>query len=83
MLPAAALVGGALLGRVVGLKGLVRIGVAALTLANVSEQAGLLPAGRRAKPARGTPRKRAGKRAAKRRAPARKVAAVPASAQTH
>lgn len=83
MLPAAALVGGAVLGRLVGFRRLMRIGVAALTLASVSEQATLLPARKRAKPARGVPRKRAAKRAAHRRAPARKVTAVPAGAQTH
>jgi hypothetical protein len=83
MLPAAALVGGAVLGRMVGLKGLVRVGMAALTLANMSETAGLLGAG---KPTRHrgngksrTPRKRA----VPRRAHARKAASVPASAQTH
>ena len=42
MLPAAAMVGAAVLGRLIGLKGLVRAGVAALTVANVSKSAGLL-----------------------------------------
>jgi hypothetical protein len=42
MLPAAALVGAAVLGRLIGIKGLVRAGMAALTVANVSKSAGLL-----------------------------------------
>jgi hypothetical protein len=42
MLPAAALVGAAVLGRLIGLKGLVRAGMAALTVANMSNSAGLL-----------------------------------------
>jgi len=42
MLPAAALVGAAVLGRLIGLKGLVRAGMAALTVANMSKSTGLL-----------------------------------------
>jgi len=44
VLPAVALVGGAMLGRLVGLKGLVRVGMTALTVATMSESAGLLTA---------------------------------------
>src|SRR5215470_6961850 len=63
MLPAAALVGAAVLGRLIGLKGLVRAGVAALTVANVSKSAGLLtdetpPVRRRARRNGRTTRKR-------------------------
>jgi hypothetical protein len=47
VLPAVALVGGAMLGRLVGFKGLVRVGMAAFTLANMTESAGLISAGRR------------------------------------
>jgi hypothetical protein len=51
VLPAAVFVGGALLGRLIGFKGLMRAGVAALTVANVSESAGLLTAGKRSQKA--------------------------------
>src|SRR5262249_61617096 len=44
VLPAVALVGGALLGRLIGIRGLVRAGMAALTVAHVSRTAGLLTA---------------------------------------
>jgi hypothetical protein len=82
VLPAAALLGGALLGRMIGIKGLVRAGMAALTVANVSRSAGLLTAGQRA------PRKKAvqrttRKRVAHRKSAPRKTASVPAGTQTH
>ena len=70
MLPAAALVGAAVLGRLIGIKGLVRAGMAALTVANVSKSAGLLTAGQRAPSRRGaknghrTPRKRTPRKSA-------------------
>jgi hypothetical protein len=74
MLPAAALVGAAVLGRLVGLKGLVRAGMAALTVANVSKSAGLLTAGQRNshKPVQRSTRKRAAQRKS---APKKKAAA--------
>jgi hypothetical protein len=81
VLPAVALVGGALLGRLVGIKGLVRAGMAALTVANVSKSAGLLTAGkvapakRAARPAR--------KRASSRRSASKKTASAAASTRTH
>ena len=50
VLPAAVFVGGALLGRMIGFKGLIRAGMAALTVANMSETAGLLTAGKRETP---------------------------------
>lgn len=90
VLPAVALVGGALLGRLVGVRGLVRAGMAALTVANVSKSAGLLTAGKRA------PQRKAVARTARKRTPQRKSApksapkktgsaktTLPASAQTH
>jgi hypothetical protein len=61
VLPAVVFVGGAVLGRMIGFKGLVRAGVAALTVANMSESAGLLAAGKRE-----TPRKALQKSARKR-----------------
>jgi hypothetical protein len=81
VLPAVVFVGGALLGRMIGLKGLVRAGMAALTVANMSESAGLLTAGRN-----GTPRKALQKPARKRavqRKSAPKKRTHSASAQTH
>jgi len=85
MLPAAALVGAAVLGRLIGLKGLVRAGVAALTVANVSKSAGLLTARQRA------PRQRAAKRnggakrhgRALRKRTTRKAAARKTASATH
>jgi hypothetical protein len=76
MLPAAALVGAAVLGRLVGLKGLVRVGMAALTVANVSKSAGLLTDGQRNshKPVQRSTRKRAAQRKS---APKKKAAAPP------
>ena len=69
VLPAVALVGGAVLGRLIGVRGLVRAGVAALTVANVSQSAGLLTAGKRS--AHG----KAVQRTARKRTPQRKSAA--------
>jgi hypothetical protein len=88
ILPAVALVGGALLGRLIGLKGLMRAGMAALTVANVSETAGLLTAGKRApqrKAVQKTARqKMARKRSAQRKsAPRKQTHANSASAHTH
>jgi hypothetical protein len=80
MLPAAALVGAAVLGRLVGLKGLVRVGMAVLTVANVSNSAGLLTAGRR-HPQKAVQQKAvqrtARKRAAQRKSAPKKKAAAP------
>ena len=81
ILPAVALVGGALLGRLVGIRGLVRAGMAALTVANVSQSAGLLAAGKAA-PAKPAPRA-ARKRASSRKSAPKKAASAPASARTH
>jgi hypothetical protein len=81
LLPAAVLVGGAVLGRLVGIRGLVRAGMAALTLANVSKSAGLLTAGHRKMPGKAVQRS-ARKRTAQRKS-ARKTASAPAGAQTH
>jgi hypothetical protein len=78
VLPAVALVGGALLGRLFGITGLVRAGVAALTVANVSKSAGLLTAGKVA-PAKSVARSR--KRTSSRRSAPKK--ATSASARTH
>jgi hypothetical protein len=64
VLPAVVFVGGALLGRMIGFKGLVRAGMAALTVANMSESAGLLAGGKN-----GTPRKALQKTTRKRSAP--------------
>jgi hypothetical protein len=89
VLPAVALVGGAMLGRLVGFKGLVRVGMAAFTLANMTESAGLISAGRRAstgravKAAKRAPRKRSAPRKAAARKGHAKSASAPASAQTH
>jgi len=92
VLPAMALVGGALLGRLVGIKGLVRAGMAAFTIAKVSQSAGLLAAGKRGahgKAVQRTARKRSGqrksapKKAVSKTKSASKTASVPASTQTH
>jgi hypothetical protein len=81
MLPAVALVGGAVLVRIVGLKGLVRVGMAALTLVNMSETVGLLSAGKPTRQ-RGNGKSRTPRKGApQRRAHGRKAASVPASAQ--
>jgi hypothetical protein len=80
VLPAAVFVGGALLGRLVGIKGLVRAGMAALTVASASESAGLLTAGKR-EVARRPVHKPARKRAAVKRS-GRKAAKKSASAST-
>ena len=85
VLPAAVFVGGALLGRLIGLKGLARAGMAALTLASATETAGLLTnAGKRA------PATARGQRAAQAfgtetldRPQAQQERGVPAGAQTH
>ena len=82
VLPAVALVGGALLGRIVGIRGLVRAGMTALTVANMSKSAGLLTTEKAApvrRPAR-TTRKRASSR---KTAAAKKTASAPASTRTH
>jgi hypothetical protein len=80
VLPAAVFVGGAILGRMIGFKGLVRAGMAALTVANMSESAGLLTAGKRA--AHKAVQKPARKRSVQRKsAPKKRTHA--ASAQTH
>jgi hypothetical protein len=87
VLPAAVFVGGALLGRLIGLKGLARAGMAALTLASATETAGLLTnAGKRTRPERRVAHKAARKRSAPKRSTARKPsrsAGVPAGTQTH
>src|SRR5438105_5819503 len=70
VLPAVALVGGALLGRLVGIKGLVRAGMAVFTVAKVSQSAGLLNAGKPGK---------AVQRSGRKRSTARKSAAKSAS----
>ncbi len=87
VLPAAVFVGGALLGRLIGLRGLARAGMAALTLASATETAGLLSnAGKRA-PARRAlqkaPRKRSAPKRSTARKPPSKSAGVPAGARTH
>jgi hypothetical protein len=82
VLPAAVFVGGALIGRLIGFKGLMRAGMAALTVANVSESAGLLTAGKRSQ-------KAVQKAARQRRSPQRKSASrrksasAAAGTQTH
>jgi hypothetical protein len=81
VLPAVALVGGALLGRLIGIRGLVRAGVAALTVANVSRSAGLLTAGK-AVPAKSATRP-ARKRASSRRSSPKKTASAAASTRAH
>jgi hypothetical protein len=78
--PAVALLGGALLGRVIGIRGLVRAGMAALTVANVSKSAGLLAAGK-AVPAKSAARP-ARKRASSRKSVPKKAASA-ASTRTH
>jgi len=78
VLPAVALVGGALLGRLIGIRGLMRAGMAALTVANVSKGAGLLTADAAAgKSVQRATRKRPAQRKSARKAPARR------RAQTH
>jgi transposase-like protein len=73
MLPAAALVGAAVLGRLIGLKGLVRAGMAALTVANMSKTAGLLTD--EAPPRRNTKRNgRGGRKRMTRKSVAKKTA---------
>ncbi|MFL5068848.1 MAG: hypothetical protein ACJ8FM_15380 [Xanthobacteraceae bacterium] len=79
--PAVALVGGALLGRVIGIRGLVRAGMAALTVANVSKSAGLLAAGKVA-PAKAVARSTR-KRTSSRRSAPKKAASAAASTRTH
>ena len=76
VLPAAALVGGAVLGRLIGFKGLVRAGMAALTVANVSNSAGLLTAGKR------EPQKKSTRRVPRKRAAPRKSARAKTAART-
>ena len=85
VLPAAVFVGGALLGRLIGLKGLARAGMAALTLASATETAGLLTNAGKRTPQRRVAHKAARKRSAPKRSTARKPrsAGVPAGAQTH
>jgi hypothetical protein len=82
VLPAVVFVGGALLGRMIGFKGLLRAGIAALTVANMSESAALLTAGKN-----GTPRKAVAKsprkRAASRKSAPRKRTQSSAAATTH
>ena len=73
ILPAAVFVGGALLGRLIGIRGLMRAGMAALTVANMSETAGLLTAA--GKPARKLPAKTAHKRVAHKRSGSARTAA--------
>jgi len=79
--PAVALLGGALLGRVIGIRGLVRAGMAALTVANVSKGAGLLTAGKVA-PAKAVARSTR-KRTSSRRSAPKKAASAAASTRTH
>ena len=87
VLPAAVFVGGALLGRLIGLKGLARAGMAALTLASASETAGLLTSAGKRAPARRAVQRSARKRSAPKRSTTRKSssksAGIPAGAQTH
>ena len=86
VLPAVALVGGAMLGRIIGFKGLVRVGMAAFTLANMTESAGLISARRRESSGRAVkrvPRKRSAPRKAAGRKAHSKSASAPASTQTH
>jgi hypothetical protein len=86
VLPAVALVGGAMLGRLIGFKGLVRVGMAAFMLANMTESAGLISAGRRESTGRAVkraPRKRSAPRKAATRKAHSKNASAPASPQTH
>jgi len=79
VLPAVVFVGGALLGRMIGFKGLVRAGMAALTVANMSESAGLLTAGGK----NGTPRKALQKTARKRAVPRKSAPKKRAASTTH
>jgi len=81
VLPAVALVGGALLGRLIGIRGLVRAGMAALTVANVSSSAGLLTAGKAA-PAKPVARSTR-KRTSSRRPAAKKAASAAGSSRSH
>jgi hypothetical protein len=78
VLPAVALVGGALLGRLVGIRGLVRAGVAAFTVANMSKSARLLTAGKVA-PAKSVARSTR-KRTSSRRSAPKKAASAGARA---
>jgi hypothetical protein len=71
VLPAVVFVGGAVLGRMIGFRGLVRAGVAALTVANMSESARLLAAGKREAPRKAL-QKSARKRSVQRKSPPRK-----------
>jgi hypothetical protein len=86
VLPAAVFVGGALLGRLIGLRGLVRAGMAALTVANMSETAGLLTsAGKstnRKTPTKAAPRRSATKKSAPTRT-TKRANAVSANTRTH
>jgi hypothetical protein len=84
VLPAMVFVGGALLGRMIGFKGLVRAGVAALTVANMSESTGLLTAAGKRETPRKALHKPARKRSVQRKsAPKKRTHANSASAQTH
>jgi hypothetical protein len=88
VLPAAVFVGGALLGRLIGLRGLVRAGMAALTVANMSETAGLLTAAgksepRRKAPAKVTHRRSGAKKSGATRAAAKRTNSTAASARPH
>jgi len=90
VLPAMALVGGAVLGRLIGFRGLVRAGLAVVTVAEMSKSAGLLTqAGRISTPDRDdrSPAKRvqrpARKRAAAKKSTRRKTASAAARARAH
>jgi hypothetical protein len=82
VLPAAAFVGGALLGRIIGFKGLVRAGMAALTVANMSETTGLLTAGKRDNSGKALQRP-ARKRSAQRKSAAKKRAHAGSAGTSH
>jgi hypothetical protein len=82
LLPAAALAGGVLLGRIIGFKGLVRVGMAALTVAKMSETTGLLAAGKR-EGSRKALQRPARKRPAQRRSAPKKSASANSATTTH
>jgi len=82
VLPAVALVGGAVLGRLIGVRGLVRAGVAALTVANVSQSAGLLTAGKRSAQGKAVQRT-ARKRTARRKSAAKRTGSASGRTRTH
>jgi hypothetical protein len=83
VLPAMVFVGGAVLGRMIGLKGLVRAGMAALTVANMSDGAGLLTAGKAETPRKALQKTGRKRSVARKAAPKKRTHANSASVRTH